>query len=218
MTSTIPNIQSFLNILVNQRDNVAAKHDANSVAKINTNAANSIDTFTLSPTLNALQQFLSMNDANDNNGQEELSMSSLEQLKQQGEMLANMLQMKLKGFESDLLSSIKKAGIDQVAPMDIKDVDGLNITNDAPNKQAIQNLLQGNGKFKEQFQEIARLATLINTVQQLGNNNVQNNVLSEAGAKYAQFSKQNSNNINNPRRNESDFTLRILESNSSSMF
>ncbi|MDR1480933.1 MAG: hypothetical protein LBJ00_18565 [Planctomycetaceae bacterium] len=215
MSTTIPNVQSFLNIIATQRDNLHPKQE-NNTPKINTNTTNSIDTLTLSPTLNTLQQFLSMNDTNNDNSQDELNMSSLEQLKQQGDILANMLQMKLKGFESDLLASMKKTGIEQVAPMDIKnDTDGLNIVNDVPNKQILQNLLQNTGKFKEQFQEIARLSTLINTVQQLGNNN---NTLSEASAKYAQFSKQNTNNIDNPRRNESDFTLRVLESNMSSMF
>ncbi|MDR1485707.1 MAG: hypothetical protein LBT09_12910 [Planctomycetaceae bacterium] len=218
MSNTIPNISSFLNMIVSQHDNIAAKQGIAQTTQTNLTNTN-IDTLTLSPTLNTLQQFLSMNDSNNNNGQEELSMSSLEKLKQQGEMLAGMLQMKLKNFESNLISSMKNAGIEPT-PMDIKnDQNGLSIVNDIPNKQTIQNLFQNDSNLKNQFQEIARLTTLLDTARQLGNNNnIQNNILSEAGAKYAQLSQQTTNQQNNSRKNEADFILHILESNSSSMF
>ncbi|MDR2171802.1 MAG: hypothetical protein LBP59_16785 [Planctomycetaceae bacterium] len=218
MSNSIQNVGSFLNMLTSQHNDI---HTKQMPLPINPNPINSYtDTLTLSPTLNSLQQFLSVNDANNNNnnGQEELSLSSLEQLKQQGDMLASMLKMKLKNFESNLMTSMKNAGIEQTTPLDIKnDQNGLNVINNAPNKQIIQNLLQNNGNFKNQFQEIAKLSTLINAVQQL--NNTQNNNISEAGAKYAQFSQQNTiNSNNNQRKNESDFILHILESESSTMF
>jgi hypothetical protein len=210
-------------MLVSQRDNLPIKQAPIQNSSNNNSVISNVDTLTLSPTLNALQQFLSMNDSNNNNGQEELSLSNLEQLKQQGDMLASMLQMKLKNFESNLISSMKNAGVDQITPIDIKNNSngGLNVVNDTPNKEIIQNLLQNDNKFKTLFQEISRLSALVDTVDQLGSNNtVQNNILSEAGAKYAQFSNQMSpqtqNNSN--RKNESDFILHVLESGSSSMF
>ncbi|MDR2641921.1 MAG: hypothetical protein LBC74_03930 [Planctomycetaceae bacterium] len=219
MSHTIPNVSSFLNMLIPQRENIHTKQE---ISQTNTNSTNTnTDSLTLSPTLNALQQFLSMNDSTNNNGQDELNMSSLERLKQQGEMLASMLQMKLKNFESNLISSMKNAGINQTTPIDIKnDPNGLSIVNDIPDKQNIQNLLQNDNNLQNQFQDIARLTTLLDTVRQLNNNNnVQNNILSEAGAKYAQLAQQTTNNQqNNFRKNESDFILHILESNSSSMF
>ncbi|MDR0391921.1 MAG: hypothetical protein LBH59_08445 [Planctomycetaceae bacterium] len=221
MSNTIPNISNFLQMIASQRDNTHSKHGITQNTQPNVNSTNTnFDTLTLSPTLSALQQFLSMNDTNNNAGQEELNMSSLERLKQQGEMLASMLQMKLKNFESDLISSMKNIGINQADSMDIKNTqDGLNIVNDIPNKQNIQNLIQNNSNFQNQFQEIARLTTLIDTVRQLdNNNNTQNNILSEAVAKYAQHSQQNTNTQNNIKKNEADFILHVLESGSSSMF
>jgi hypothetical protein len=215
MSNTIPNISNFINKII-------AQHDTNTTKQgIQTTQTNptitNVDTITLSPSLNALQQFLSMNDSNNNN-QDELNMTSLEKLKQQGEMIANMLQMKLKNFESDLITSMKNVGIDQSNPIDIKnDQNKLNIVNDIPNKQIIQNLLQNNN-FKNQFQEITRLTSLLDTAKQLENNNTQNNILPEAIAKYAQLTQQTTNQQNNNRKNEADFILHILESDTSSMF
>jgi hypothetical protein len=213
MSDNISSISKFLNIIGSQRDNLTTKQSAK-IAPQENNKTNA-DILTLSPTLNTLQQFLSMNDSNNDADNGEISLTGLEQLKQQGDMLANMLQLKIKNFETDLLSTMKNIGVDQSNPIDIKkNSDGLNIINDIPNKSAIQNLIQ-NEQFGNQFQDIATLSTLINTIQQLQNQNPNQNT---AGAKYAQFSLPNQTAANNNySKKESDFILHILASNGSTM-
>ncbi|MDR1140232.1 MAG: hypothetical protein LBL62_00970, partial [Planctomycetaceae bacterium] len=129
------------------------------------------DSVTISPTANMLQQFLNMELQNPDSSSEigEIDLTGLAQLKQRGDMLANMLQVKLKNFESNLITGMKSAGLDTSQDMNMKNGDnGLLLLNDIPNKESVQGFLQNNSKLKEQFQELGQFANILETLQQLG--------------------------------------------------
>ncbi|MDR3199513.1 MAG: hypothetical protein LBU34_16720 [Planctomycetaceae bacterium] len=158
----------------NHADKVNQTGKANPIDKTNqTGKINSADSVTISPTADMMQQLLNMELQNPNNASEsgELDLTGLAQLKQRGDMLANMLQVKLKNFETNLITGMKSAGLDWTQDMNMKNGDnGLLLMNDLPNKESVQNFLQNNGKLKEQFQEAAQLANILEALQQLGSN------------------------------------------------
>lgn len=182
------------------------------------NSGFNADLLTLSPTANMLQQFLSM-DVQGHNERGEIDLTGLEQLKQRGEMLSNILQMKLKNFESNLISSMKSAGLNPSQDMDLKNGDdGLLMMNDGPNQASIQNFLNSNakGKLGEQFQEIVRLATLLNTVQQSSSQGISPNIPQNGAAgAYAQQSQP----LKLPGRSQDgEFVMRVQEGTASYAF
>ncbi|MDR1964761.1 MAG: hypothetical protein LBQ50_13390 [Planctomycetaceae bacterium] len=140
------------------------------VGKTNRPQSATPDSLTISPTANMVQQLLNMELQNPNDSSEsgELGLTGLAQLKQRGDMLANMLQVKLKNFESNLITGMKSAGLDPSQDMNMKNSDNnLLLTNEIPNKESVQDFLKNNGKLKEQFQEIAQFANILETLQQL---------------------------------------------------
>lgn len=125
------------------------------------------DQVTISHMAQMMQQFLNM-EMQDPGEQGELDLGHLGQLRQRGDMLAGMLQMTLKNFESGLMTGLKSAGIDSTQNMSLKNGDdGLFLLNDLPNKNAIENQLNGNGKLREQFEEMSGMAKILELLGQI---------------------------------------------------
>ena len=170
------------------------------------------DCVTISSPAAMLQQFFNSemqgSDATDDDG--EIDLLGLAQLKQHGDMLASMLQLKMKNFESSLMANVKGAG-QPMQNMDIKNGDdGLLLTGDMPNKEAIQNLIGG---LQGEFSDIARLAEVLNMLQQMGPDNIAASLSS--AAQYAQQSLPDKASVKRP---ETDFVMHILQSGTSFSF
>lgn len=178
-----------------------------------------VDQFMLSATSNMMQQLLNTDIQEGQRG--EIDLGSLEQLKQRGDLLANMLQSKLKSFESNLIAGMKSAGLDSTQAMDLKDgSNGLTLLNELPNKDDFQKFFRENGALKDQFQEIARLADLVGMLQQIGNyaGSLQktSSVVSNPAAQYAQQSHPNTPAPE--KRSGAEFVLRVMQGNASYTF
>ncbi len=169
------------------------------------------DQFVPSPSLTMLQQLLSQNmDGSDDS--KETGLSGFELLKQRTEMLSNMIQMKLKNFESNLVSSVKSAGLDPSQQMNVQNgVDGLLLSNDMPNKDAIQNLLGNSDALLDQFKDISQLAGLLGTLQQTAQTG---GAGSSAASQYAQQSQA----LKATMKPDAQLTVRVAEGNASFTF
>ena len=172
-----------------------------------------MDTISFSPSANMLQQFLNteMQGGGSSADIGELDLMGLAQLKQRGEMLASMLQLKMKNFESHLVSNVQGAGL-SMQNMDIKNGDdGLLLMGEMPNKEAFQHALGG---LQGEFMDISRLAEILNMLQQLGPNNMVS-AMSSAAAQYAQQSLPDRSSV---RRPEGDFVMHVMQSGASFSF
>ena len=171
------------------------------------------DTLTISSSANMMQQFLNaeMQGGGGSADSGELDLMGLAQLKQRGEMLASMLQLKMKNFESHLVSNVQGAGL-SMQNMDIKNGDdGLLLMGDMPNKSAFQNVLGG---LQGEFNDIARLAEVLNMLQQMGPDNMVS-ALSSAAAQYAQQSLPDRASVKRP---ETDFVMHVMQAGTSFSF
>ena len=179
-----------------------------------------MDSVTISSSANMLQQFLNTEMQGGGGAAEtgELDLLGLAQLKQRGEMLAGMLQLKMKGFESHLMSNMQGAGL-PMQNMDIKNGgdDGLLLMGDMPNKEAMQNAIGG---LQGEFTDIARLAEVLNMLQQMGPDNVAGALAGLAGpaSAAAQYAQQSLPDRSSVKRPETDFTMHIMSSGSSFSF
>ena len=171
------------------------------------------DTITISSSANMLQQFLNteMQGGDSSADIGELDLLGLTQLKQRGEMLASMLQLKMKNFESHLVSNVQGAGL-SMQDMDIKNGDdGLLLMGNMPNKEAFQSALGG---LQGEFMDISRIAEVLNMLQQLGPNNMMA-TLSSAAAQYTQQALPDKSAVKQP---EGDFTIHMMQSGASFSF
>ena len=172
------------------------------------------DTVTISSSANMLQQFLNTEMQGGSGSAAdlgELDLMGLAQLKQRGDMLASMLQLKMKNFESHLVSNVQGAGM-SMQDMNIKNSDdGLLLTGDMPNKEALQNVLGG---LQGEFMDISRLAGVLNMLQQLGPDNMVS-ALSSAAAQYAQQSLPDRSSVKQP---DGDFIMHMTQSGMSFSF
>jgi len=172
-----------------------------------------MDTVSISSSANMLQQFLNaeMQGGGSSADGGEFDLMGLAQLKQRGEMLASMLQLKMKNFESHLVSNVQGAGL-AMQNMDIKNGDdGLLLLGDMPNKDALQNELGG---LQGEFMDISRLAEVLNMLQQMGPDNMVS-ALSSAAAQYAQHSQPDRSSVKRP---EGDFIMHMMQSGTSFSF
>jgi len=172
-----------------------------------------MDTVTISSSANMLQQFLNAEMQGGSSSAEsgELDLMGLAQLKQRGEMLASMLQLKMKDFESHLVSNVQGAGL-SMQNLDIKNGDdGLFLMGEMPNKEAFQNVLGG---LQGDFLDISRLAEVLNMLQQMGPDNMVS-ALSSAAARYAQHSELDRSSVKRP---ETDFVMHVMQSGTSFSF
>jgi hypothetical protein len=182
---------------------------------------NPIDSVTISPTANMIQQLLNMELQNTDSSAEtaELDLTGLAQLKQRGDMLANMLQVKLKNFETNLITGMKSAGLDTSQDMNMKDGDNsLLLMNDISNKESVQSFLQNNGKLKEQFQEIAQFANILETLQQLGSNTETTTANRAVIPPAVQYTQQSQPIRSEPQRPDASFILHIMRGQASYSF
>jgi len=170
------------------------------------------DSVTISSSAAMLQQFLNSEMQGGENSADigEMDLMGLTQLKQRGEMLASMLQLKMKNFESNLMSNVQGAGL-PMQEMHIKNGDeGLSLLGDLSNKEAIQSALGG---LLGEFTDIARLAEVLNMLQQAGTDHAAAGLSS--AAQYAQQSLLDKTSAKQP---ETDFTLHISQSGTSFTF
>jgi hypothetical protein len=122
-----------------------------------------------------------------------------------------MLQLKMKDFESHLVSNVQGAGL-SMQNMDIKNGDdGLFLMGEMPNKEAFQNVLGG---LQGEFLDISRLAEMLNMLQQMGPDNMVS-ALSSAAARYAQHSELDRSSVKRP---ETDFVMHVMQSGTSFSF
>jgi len=173
----------------------------------------SADSVTFSSSAMMLQQFLNaeMKGGGESADSGELDLMGLAQLKQRGDMLANMLQLKMKNFESHLMANVQGAGL-PAQDMHLKNGDdGLSILGEMPNKEAFQNALGG---LQGEFLDISRLAEVLNMLQQMG----PDNMVSALSASAAQYAQQSSLDKSSVKRPESDFILHVLQSGTSFSF
>ena len=88
--------------------------------------------------------------------------------------------------------------------------DGLSLLGDMQNKEAIQNVLGG---LQGEFTDIARLAEVLNMLQQMGPDNTAASLSS--AAQYAQQSLLDRSSVKRP---ETDFMLHITQTGTSFSF
>ena len=206
-TSVINNYPNVFGVQSGQSLEQAAKMPA-----VTAKQTVSPDTVSISASANMLQQFLNAEmQGNGSADAGELDLIGLAQLKQQGEMLASMLQLKMKNFESSLMSNVQGVGL-PMQEMHIQNGGaGLSLLGDMPNKEPIQNLLGG---MQGEFTDIVRLAEVLNMLQQMGPDNIAAG-LSSAAAQYAQQSLPDRAPVKRP---ETDFVMHLMQSGTSFSF
>ena len=175
------------------------------------------DSVTISSSATMLQNFLNaeMQSGGDSADLGELDLVGLAQLKQRGEMLASMLQLKMKNFETNLMSNVQGAGLN-MQEMHIKNGDdGLSLLGDMPDKASLQNAIGG---LQGEFSDIARLAEVLNMLQQMGPDNGLGGAFGGALSSAAQYAQQSSLDRSSVKRPDADFVMHILQSGSSFTF
>lgn len=215
MIGSASNINHYLNLFGVQKG-LSPEKPASAASGQSSGAA---DVLTLSPTADMLRQFLGMDLQGTDAQPGESDLTGLAQLKQHGDMLSNMLQLKLRNFESHLVSSMKSAGLDPSRSMEIKDdAEGLSLLGDRPDQAPLQKLLGENALLQGQFREIGHLAGVLEALQQVGaSSGVSTNPLAGIGsaARYAQQSTQARGAEPRP---EAEFVLRVMEGRASYTF
>jgi hypothetical protein len=208
-TSSINNYSSVFGVQSGQSMEQLAKTLTATIAPRREQAA---DTVSISSSAAMLQQFLNSEMQGGSGATAdaaELDLVGLAQLKQRGEMLASMLQLKMKNFESHLTSNIQGAGL-QMQDMNITNGDdGISLLGEMPNKESIQNVLDG---LQGEFTDIARLAEMLNMLQQLGPEHAVHGLSS--AAQYAQQALQDRTSVKKP----DDFILHVMQSGMSFSF
>lgn len=210
MLSSTSSINNYSNIFGVQSGQTLAQL----AQTLTTNAKQgmSADSVTISSSAAMLQQFLNTETQGGETSAEvgDMDMMELAQLKQQGEMLASMLQLKMKNFESNLTTNVQGAGL-PMQEMHLKNGnEGLALLGDMPNKESLQNAFSG---LQGEFTDIARLAEVLNMLQQMGPNNITDGLSS--AAQYAQQSVLDKSSVQRPA---ADFTLHVLPSGTSFSF
>lgn len=99
----------------------------------------------------------------------EMSLQGLENLKQRGKLMANVLQMKLDNFQGNLVKSLQANGIDTSKPISLQDggEEGLLLGGDHPDAAKIKALFENDQNLSRQFQEIASLSKLVRGIDRL---------------------------------------------------
>ncbi len=125
------------------------------------------DQFTLSVSLQQALELL--NSENSGDKAPEMDLSGIENLKSRGEMLSQVLQMKLQSFQSDFINQAKTAGIDTTQPVELKkgETGELLVSNNHPDKAKIEQLLAQDEDLAKKFQDISKMAGLSQALQSL---------------------------------------------------
>jgi hypothetical protein len=214
MLGSASNINSYPNVFGIQQG-LSAEQLAKTLASSKPKGA--ADAVTISPSANMMQQLLNMEiQGNGTAENSEVDLTGLAQLKQRGDMLASMLQLKMKNFESNLISGIKGAGLDPAQEINLKEGDdGLNLTDNLQNKEEIQKLLKNGSSLHGEFQDISNMANILEALSQLGPD--QNSGL--AGVSSAARYAQQSNQVRPlEKRSDAEFVLRVAPGDTSFSF
>lgn len=187
--------------------NLIAPKKGDSLAKPTDASPNSAvlgDRFTLSPDGQKTLQFLDSENAG--NHDSEMDLSGIYDMKQRGEMLSQMLQMKMQNFQGDFLNQMKTSGIDASLPIDLeKGADGnLQVSGDHPEKGVIDQFLAGDEKLSQKFDEISDLSGLLKIVQ-----SVSGEMNTNPFSSFAAYAKQSQPVESNKTVGNSEFKIRI---------
>jgi len=141
----------------------------------------------------------------------EMDLYGIESLKQRGEMLAQMLQMKLDKFHGEFLDQLKAAGINADLPVDLKKgADGnLLVAGDHPDKVRINQILAGNDDLAKKFDELSKLAGMTHVLQSVADQS--NNPFASVAALYSRQS-QSDPAVDSSKISSERFQLSIAES------
>lgn len=169
------------------------------------------DEFSISPSLSKTLEFLNSQQIGGEDEGDLGDMDNLGSLKQKGQMLANILQMKINSFQTDLTKNLQGAGIDASQEIDLKDggAEGILVSNDHPEAQKIMKLINDNKDLSDKFREIAKLSELVQGMQGLSGDAAAGTMnLNNIAAKYAREAKSTS----------ADFVLKVNPGESSRVF
>jgi len=172
------------------------------------------DQISISLAAQKAQMFLNHEISGGDSKDPEMDLYGLESLKQRGEMLSQMLQMKLDKFQGDFLGQLKAAGIDAEMPVDLKKgVDGnLLIAGEHPDQASINQLLAGNDDLAKKFDEISKLAGLTHILQSAQTDS--SNPFANIAALYSKQS-QAAPTVDSAKISSERFQLSIAESDTS---
>ena len=148
------------------------------------------DQISISLAAQKAQMFLNHEISGGDSNDPEMDMMGIENLKQRGEMLSQMLQMKLDKFHGDFLDQLKAAGIDADMPVDLKKgPDGnLLVAGEHPEQAKINQMLAGNDDLAKKFDEISKLAGLTQIIQS-AQTDQSNNPFANIAALYSKQSQ-----------------------------
>jgi len=119
----------------------------------------------------------------------EMDLYGIESLKQRGEMLSQMLQMKLDKFHGEFLDQLKTMGIDTHQPVELKKgADGnLLVAGNHPDQARINQFLAGNDDLTKKFDELSKLAGLTQVLHSVADQS--NNPFASVAALYSRQSQ-----------------------------
>ncbi|MDR0869597.1 MAG: hypothetical protein LBN39_02275 [Planctomycetaceae bacterium] len=180
------------------------------------------DIATFSPAANMMQQFLNMDIKSNGETEEsgESDLSGLAQLKQRGEMLANMLQMKLKTFGANLMTGMNNAGLDPAQQMNIQNsTNGLSLLGETLDEQGIDNFLKGSGgKLQEQFKEIEHFAKILDMLKGTETSAAAELTTAKRTSPLHAYTQQSLPVKNAAKRPDAEFVLNVMQGDVSYSF
>ena len=209
MLSGTTQIVGFMqNLLSVKKDTATEKTPETKPTEIRTK-----DQFTFSTATQKALAFLN-SEASGENRDPEMDLIEIENLKQRGEMISQMLHMKLESFHGDFLKQMKAAGIDTSQQIDLQNgIDGnLTVMGDHPDKAKIEQLLTGNEDLLKRFQEITNLAGLSQVLQSISGDKGANSFASTA----ALYAKQSTAEL--AKKEVGQMQLQITESGATASF
>ena len=144
----------------------------------------------------------------------EMDLYGIESLKQRGEMLSQMLQMKLDKFHGEFLDQLKTMGISTDQPIDLKKgADGnLLVAGEHPDQARINQFLAGNDDLAKKFDELSKLAGMTQILHSVENQS--NNPFASVAALYSRQS-QSDPTADSSKISSERFQLSIAESGAS---
>ncbi|MGL6227301.1 MAG: hypothetical protein ACRC10_11840 [Thermoguttaceae bacterium] len=148
------------------------------------------DQWTPSPTSRQALELLNFEANGGETG--DMDIADIVNLKGRGEMLSQMLQMKLQKFQGDFMQKMQNAGIDTSQPIELNKggADDLLVANDHQDKAKIEQILAGNEEMTKMFDEIAKLASLSEVYKSVSpEKNGSNNPLAALAGLYAKQSQ-----------------------------
>ncbi|HBT76081.1 MAG TPA: hypothetical protein DEB39_03965 [Planctomycetaceae bacterium] len=145
-------------------------------------------------------------------------MEGLDSLKKRGDMMANVLQMKLNTFQQQMMRSMKSNGIDTGRPATLQEGDEteLLLSGNHPDAAKIRHLLQNDPELAGQFKELANLASLVRGIGQLDAES--RAVATGSGGAHSPIAAYQQQNISTDKGGENRFTLQIAATGASYSF